>query len=799
MFKKKEEKMTSPSASQNSQPVPKAKSNESMVPEETKQATQSEPADNLEDFPLPNNTSKKRKALTIEEDEEVQGPSKAQSQSAPDNSMKPENNDLENVENSLKRLKTNSTTSTPSKENGIPINVQKEFPKKDLSKLKKVTDPDYNAYHDAPFHPGEDVPFSFLTDTFEEVSKIKGEHSKEKIVQIISNMYRSILILKPDQLILAYYFCILKIAPDYEPQNMLGIGNEILVKAIAKASGRSEKQIRDSNNQIGDLGKVAAQSKASQSTMDKFFIKNKKAETVVTLRRVMETLRRIAKMKGNNSAIDKEATLVKLLFDAKEDETKYIVRFVQGNLKIGAAEATMQLALNEAFLVHNYINEETTKMRGKWSSMIPDYEKKLEQYTNVIKQAICEYPNYDALIQGLIRVGKDIDKLLEICKITPGVPVKPMLAQPTKGINIVLKRFENMKFTCEFKYDGLRGQIHYHDGKCTIFSRNLENLTEQYPDIVDFILSGAKEDVKSFIIDSEIVAINPVTQKILPFQKLATRGRKNVDKNAIEINVCLYVFDILYFNGEPLTHAPLKERRKYLYEHFKEVENKMRFAQHLDCDTFEEVEAFLYESIKVGCEGLMIKTLEVNAHYQPSKRSLNWLKLKKDYLDTGLGDSFDLVPIGALYGTGKRAGLFGSFLLACYNQDMERYETFCKTSTGLSDEQLEKFHKLFSEHIIKEPLAEYCMSKDQEMDVWFEPCMVWEIKGADIQISPIYTACLGMVDEHKGVGLRFPRLIRVREDKKPTDATDSNQIYEVYKNQAAVLNDINIPDADEIY
>jgi ATP-dependent DNA ligase len=152
-----------------------------------------------------------------------------------------------------------------------------------------------------------------------------------------------------------------------------------------------------------------------------------------------------------------------------------------------------------------------------------------------------------------------------------------MLAQPTKGINIVLKRFENMKFTCEFKYDGLRGQIHYHDGKCTIFSRNLENLTEQYPDIVDFILSGAKEDVKSFIIDSEIVAINPVTQKILPFQKLATRGRKNVDKNAIEINVCLYVFDILYFNGEPLTHAPLKERRKYLYEHFKEVFNRFIF------------------------------------------------------------------------------------------------------------------------------------------------------------------------------------------------------------------------------
>lgn len=145
----------------------------------------------------------------------------------------------------------------------------------------------------------------------------------------------------------------------------------------------------------------------------------------------------------------------------------------------------------------------------------------------------------------------------------------------------------------------------------------------------------------------------------------------------------------------------------------------------------------------------MVKTLEVNAEYQPSKRSFNWLKLKKDYLDTGLGDSLDLVPIGAYYGTGKRAGFYGSFLLACYNPDMERYETLCKTSTGLSDEQLESFHKAFSEHIIPNPLREYCMCKDQEADVWFEPFVVWEIRGADIQISPVYTAAIGLADDTK--------------------------------------------------
>lgn len=128
-----------------------------------------------------------------------------------------------------------------------------------------------------------------------------------------------------------------------------------------------------------------------------------------------------------------------------------------------------------------------------------------------------------------------------------------------------------MKFTCEYKYDGLRGQIHYNEGKCQIFSRNLENMTETYPDIVEFVLLSTKPEVKNFIIDSEIVAINTQTQKILPFQTLSTRSRKNVDKNAIEIQVCIYVFDIIYFNDQSLLKNQFSERRKYLIEHFKEV------------------------------------------------------------------------------------------------------------------------------------------------------------------------------------------------------------------------------------
>lgn len=167
----------------------------------------------------------------------------------------------------------------------------------------------------------------------------------------------------------------------------------------------------------------------------------------------------------------------------------------------------------------------------------------------------------------------------------------------------------------------------------------------------------------------------------------------------------------------------------------------------------------------------MVKTLEEEgSSYEPAKRSFKWLKLKKDYLDSGLGDSFDLVPIGAMLGGGKRKGLYGAYLLASYNEDMERYETICKTGTGFSDEQLEEFHKFFQDKIVNNPPVEYNV-KDFKADVWFDPSVVWEIKGADLQISPVYTCAVGEADENKGIGLRFPRLIRVREDKKPWEAT----------------------------
>ena len=362
-----------------------------------------------------------------------------------------------------------------------------------------------------------------------------------------------------------------------------------------------------------------------------------------------------------------------------------------------------------------------------------------------------------------------------------------MLAKPTKGLTEVLDRFSSCAFTCEYKYDGERAQIHrLEDGTVKIFSRNAEDNTTKYPDIAQLVPRAAKEGVTSFILDAEAVAVDAKTGAIQPFQVLSTRKRKEASVDEISVKVCVYAFDLLYLNGESFLQKPLGERRKALHENFQLLENEFAFAQASDAADVEAIQEFLQESIKGNCEGLMVKTLDVDATYEPSKRSLNWLKVKKDYL-AGMTDSCDLVPIGAYYGKGKRTGVYGAYLLACYNPDDETYESVCKIGTGFNDEALASLHGALSQRTLDTPRAYYRVPDwaDNSMpDVWFEPCQVWEVLAADLSISPVHMAAAGLVDPAKGIALRFPRFLRLRDDKGVEDATNSEQIAEMYNNQS---------------
>ena len=372
-----------------------------------------------------------------------------------------------------------------------------------------------------------------------------------------------------------------------------------------------------------------------------------------------------------------------------------------------------------------------------------------------------------------------------------------MLARPTKSYSVVFDRFANRPFTCEYKYDGERAQIHITNSKTiSIFSRNFENSTERFPDVVAYVKEALKEkNVQSAIIDAEVVAFDTEKQIRLPFQVLSTRSRKHVSLADIKVKICIYAFDLLYFNDEPLLTTPLTTRRKILHDNFSATQGVFEYATCMDVsnketgEDAEELEVkvdlirnFLQEAVQNNCEGLMVKTLEDEATYEPANRSHKWLKLKKDYLE-GIGDSVDLVPVGAFHGRGKRTGVYGAYLLACYDREMDVFQMTTKLGTGLSDERLKQFYSEMKQYIIPKPRNDYAICEDLQPDVWFDAKVVWEILGADLSISPRYTAAIGHVARDKGISLRFPRFIRERDDKNPTDATTSSQIADLYRAQ----------------
>jgi len=391
-------------------------------------------------------------------------------------------------------------------------------------------------------------------------------------------------------------------------------------------------------------------------------------------------------------------------------------------------------------------------------------------------------------------------ELVTVCSIRTGIPVAPMLAKPTKGVTEILDRFQTIAFTAEWKYDGERAQVHISGDKLNVYSRNSENTSGKYPDVVETVRGALAPGVESCILDTEVVAYDPVNKKILPFQTLTTRAKKNVNVDDIQVCVCVYAFDMILLNGESLCALPLAERREKLHASLREVENKLTFAKFRNLeaedggDRGEAMEAFLQESIDGSCEGLMLKTLYENSTYEPSKRSLNWLKLKKDYLE-GMGDSVDLVVLGGWYGKGKRSGSYGAFLLGVYNPDEEEYQSCCKIGTGFKDEDLKTHYDFFQNHSVEEKPSDYDVDTKLYPDVWFEAVQVWECKAADLQISPIHSAARGAKAEGKGIGLRFPRFLHVRPDKKPEDATRAEQIVEMFEAQS--VQQSNVADGDD--
>ncbi|ETE64522.1 DNA ligase 1, partial [Ophiophagus hannah] len=599
----------------------------------------------------------------------------------------------------------------------------------------------YHPVHDACWGPGQKIPYMAVARTFE---YIEEESARLKIIETLSNLFRSVIVLSPQDLLPCIYLCLNRLGPAYEGLE-LGIGKTILMKALAQATGRQLDQIKAEAAEKGDLGVVAENSRTTQGTVF--------APPKLGAAAVFGKLQAIGHMAGSSS-MNKKIDIIKSLFVAcRHSEARYVARSLEGKLRIGLAEQSVLSALAQAASLtppgQKFPPDVLDAAKGKSADARKAW---LDERALIVKQAFCELPNYNIIVPVLLEHG--VESLPQYCKITPGIPLKPMLAHPTKGIGEVLKRFEEAAFTCEYKYDGERAQV--------------KNST-----------------VESCILDAEAVAWDPVSKQILPFQVLTTRKRKDVDAAEIRVQVCIYAFDMLYLNGI----KPLSQRRTLLHNSFTEVEGQFLFATSMDTSNVDEIAEFLEHSIKDSCEGLMVKTLEVDATYEIAKRSHNWLKLKKDYLE-GVGDTLDLAVIGAYLGKGKRAGTYGGFLLACYDEESEEFQSICKIGTGFSDEDLEKLHNSLKDYVIPQPRPYYRWGGTVEPDHWLEAQHVWEVKCADLSISPIHRAASGLVDEEKGISLRFPRFLRIRDDKKPEEATSSAQVAELYRQQQQIQNQL---------
>ncbi|KAK8038290.1 hypothetical protein PG994_015057 [Apiospora phragmitis] len=739
----------------------------------------------------------------------------------------------------------------------------------------------------------ESIPFDESPLTFEPskyVHSLRDHWGRIKIVDTLVNCLRVLIEADPSSLLPAVWLATNSISPPYISLE-LGLGGSAISKALKQVCGLDQRSLKAIYDKYGDAGDVAFEAKKKQS----FTLRKPKP---LTIKSVYQSLVKIATTQGQGSAEVKQRIVDRLLQDARGgEESRYVVRTLCQHLRIGAVKTTMLIALSRAFLLSrpagaDFPLRSATELSKLKKEELAEVWNRPEE---IVKACFARRPNYNDLVPILLEIGV-CDELLIRCGLTLHIPLRPMLGSITRDLSEMLTKLQGRDFACEYKYDGQRAQVHCDDnGKVSIFSRHLEVMTDKYPDLVELAPKIRGEGVSSFIMEGEVVAVDRQTGELKNFQTLTNRARKDVAIGEITINVCLFAFDLMYLNGQPLLDRSFRERRELLKSLFIEIPQHFTWVKSINATSqdSETVLEFFKSATESKCEGIMVKILDnladvpappvdaqdgsyedtaatgpstpsksksrakgkgkgkervsdatgekkpssrrkpLLATYEPDKRLDSWLKVKKDY--SASFDTLDLIPVAAWHGSGRKAKWWSPILMAVRNEETGTLEAVCKCMSGFTDTFYKANRKLYddgsgeAEGEGDEPAGDdgdnQDINKDSggdsgeqnerkykntrktkpnfveysggRPDAWFEPQEVWEMAFADITLSPVYTAAIGLVSQDRGLSLRFPRFLRKREDKGIEEASTNDFLAGLWRKQEAKATAAPIKEADE--
>lgn len=565
---------------------------------------------------------------------------------------------------------------------------------------------------------------SKLAEHFERLDRLT---SRNALVEELSDLFRASR--DPEEIRKIVYLCEGTLLPAFEAVE-IGISEQLMARAIAEAAGKDVEEVRRIYRVVGDYGSVAER-----------LITWKGAG--ISVSDAYDALLSLARLSGKGSVEAKVSGLAALIQRISPKEARYLLRIPIGKLRLGIGDPTIMDALAHAYGGNSELRQ-------------------------LIENAYNLSGDMGNVAMLLFRDG--VSKLKKI-RVNPGYPIRVELAEREETIEAALRRLG--RCAIEPKYDGIRCQVHKNGKDVKIYTRNLENATEMFPDIVAATLRQIKANETIF--EGEAVSYDPETGVFHPFQITVQRKRKHLVKvKEQELPLRLMAFDCLYRDGEELLYEPYSVRRKALAEIVAPGET-IQVTEALITDDERKAEEFFEAMLAAGLEGVIAKSLD--SPYRAGRRTYDWIKFKRSYQGV-IRDTVDCVIVGYFVGRGKRATWgIGSILCGVYDRDRDRFQTITRVASGLSDEGWLRMKTMLDEIRVHDKPAR--VDSIIRPDVWVEPRYVTEVIADEITRSPMHTA--GRDDEKTGYALRFPRIVTpIRADRKPEDATTVDEIKRLF-------------------